>query len=97
MIHLIQLLVKLLLHAERDIKDNTKLVGSLAIAGLWLLLLAELFPAQLGLWRDWFDWAGWILIGLAFFLFARRKFWMWSGRNRAAKRRKSLFSDLTLF
>jgi hypothetical protein len=90
-VHLIQFLVKLLLNLERDIQDNSKLVGSLLIGGLWFLLLAEVFSRQLGVWRDWFVWCGWILIGLAIFLFARRKIWVWTGRNRIAKRRGSLF------
>jgi hypothetical protein len=88
--HLFQLLVKLLLHLERDIQDNTKLVGSLLIGGLWLLLLAEIFPVSLGIWRDWFVWGGWILVGLAAFLFVRRKIWQWRGRNRIPRHR-SLF------
>jgi hypothetical protein len=90
-IHLLQFLVKLLLNLEREIQDNSKLVGSLLIGGLWLLLLADLFPAQLGIWREWFIWSGWILIGMAVFLFVRRKIWVWRGRNRIAKRRGSLF------
>jgi hypothetical protein len=90
-IHLLQFLVKLLLNLEREIQDNSKLVGSLLIGGLWLLLLADLFPAQLGIWREWFIWSGWILIGMAVFLFVRRKIWVWRGRNGIAKRRGSLF------
>ena len=91
MVHLLQFLVKLLLNLERDLQDNSKLVGSLLIGGLWLLLLAEVFPTQLRIWREWFVWGGWILVGLAVFLFVRRKIWVWSGRNRIAKRRGSLF------
>ena len=91
MIHLVQFLVKVLLNFERDLQDNTKLVGSLLIGGFWLLVLARVFPAQLGIWREWFVWGGWILIGLAIFLFVRRRIWIWSGRTRIAKRRGSLF------
>jgi hypothetical protein len=90
-IHLLQFLVKVLLNLERDLQDNTKLVGSLLIGGVWLLLLAQVFPAQLGIWRGWFVWGGWILMGLAVLLFVRRKIWVWRGRNRIAKRRGSLF------
>jgi hypothetical protein len=91
MIHVLQFLLKLLLSLERGLEDNSKLVGSLFIGGFWLLLLAELFPAQLGIWSEWFVWGGWISIGIAVFLFARRKIWVWRGRNRIAKRRGSLF------
>ena len=90
MIHLLQLLLKLGLNLDRDLQDNTKLVGSLLIGGLWLLLLAAIFPAQLGIWREWFIWGGWILVGLAAFLFVRRKIWKWRGQGRIARRR-SLF------
>jgi len=90
-IHLLQFLLKLLLNLEREIQDNSKLVGSLLIGSLWLLLLAELFPAQLGIWREWFVWSGWILIGMAVFLFVRRKVWVWRVRNGLAKRRGPLF------
>jgi hypothetical protein len=90
MVHLLQLLVKLLLNVERDLKDNSKLVGSLLIGGVWLILFAEIFPTQLGVWREWFIWSGWILVGLAAFLFVRRKIWAWRGRSRVT-RRGSLF------
>lgn len=90
MFHLLQLLVKLVLNLERDLQDNTKLVGSFLIGGLWLLLLAAIFAAQLGIWEEWFIWGGWILVGLAAFLFVRRKIWEWRGQDRIA-RRHSLF------
>lgn len=90
MVHLLQFLVKLLLNLERDLKDNSKLVGSLLIGGVWLILLAEVFATQLGIWREWFLWSGWVLVGLAAFLFVRRKIWAWRGRGRAV-RRGSLF------
>lgn len=48
MVHLLQLLVKVLLNLERDVQDNSKLVGSLLIGGSWLLFLAGIFPMQLG-------------------------------------------------
>jgi hypothetical protein len=86
-LHLLQLLVKVLLNLERGVADNSKLVGSLLIGGLWLLFLAWIFAAPLGDWRDCFFWSGWILIGLAAFLFVRRKLWAWQGgRARIAKR-----------
>jgi len=66
-------------------------VGSLVLGGLWLLLLAQIFPKQLGIWREWFVWIGWILVGPAILLFVRRKIWVWSGRKRITKRRGSLF------
>jgi hypothetical protein len=89
-VHLLQLLVKLLLNVERDLKDNSKLVGSLLIGGVWLILFVEIFPTQLGIWREWFIWRGWILVGLAAFLLVRRKIWAWRGR-RGSTRRGSLF------
>jgi hypothetical protein len=74
-VHLLQFLVKLLLNFERDLKDNWKLVGSLWIGGVWLIVFAEVFRTQLGIWREWFLGCGWILVGLAAFLFLRRKIW----------------------
>lgn len=56
MFHLIQLLLKLLLQVEGDLPDNSRLVGSILIGGAWLILVAELFPDPLGVWRDWFLW-----------------------------------------
>jgi hypothetical protein len=71
--HLVQLLLKLFFSFDRELPDNTKFIGSLFIAGLWLLLLAVLFPVQLSPWRFELTWAGWLLIGLSLILFARRK------------------------
>jgi hypothetical protein len=70
---LIHFLLKLLLKMEESVQDNTKLVGSLLIGGLWFLLAAEIFPKPLGSWCGGIVWAGWILIGLAVFLLVRRK------------------------
>ncbi len=83
MVHLLQLLVKLLLNLEQEVQDNSKLVGSLLIGGLWLLLLAQIFPGQLGSWQYGFVLAGWILVGMAAFLFVRRKIWRWRVLSRA--------------
>lgn len=93
MFHLLQLLVKLVLNLERDLQDNTKLVGSLLIGGLWLLLLAAIFPAQLGIWREWFIWGGWILVGLAAFLFCPQEN-LGMERSRADCQTPFLVSDL---
>ena len=90
MVHLLQFLIKLLINLERDLKDNSKLVGSLLIGGVWLIFFAEVFRPKLGIWREWFIWSGSILVGLAAFLFLRRKIWAWRGQSRAA-RRGSLF------
>jgi hypothetical protein len=89
-VHLLQFLIKLLINLERDLKDNSKLVGSLLIGGVWLIFFAELFRTKLGIWREWFIWSGSILVGLAAFLFFRRKIWAWRGQSRVA-RRGSLF------
>jgi len=58
---------------DRELPDNTKLSGSLFLAGLWLLFLATVFPSALGEWRFAVIWTGWTLVGLAFVLFARQK------------------------
>ena len=81
MFHLIQLLLNLLLKVDRELPDNSRLTGSIFIAGVWLVLIAELFPGQLGLWRDWCYWGGWSCIGLAGFLLVRRKIWRWQKRQ----------------
>ncbi|MGB2591318.1 MAG: hypothetical protein WA853_04885 [Candidatus Acidiferrum sp.] len=86
MIHLIQFLLKLVLNAEQGLQDNTKLVGSLFLGGVWLLLLTAIFPEIFGSWREGFYWAGWILVGVAAFLFLRRKIWEKQGRRKSAKR-----------
>lgn len=89
MFHLIQLLLKLLLQVEGDLPDNSRLVGSILIGGAWLILVAELFPDPLGVWRDWFLWVGWFAVGLALFLLLRRQVWKCQGG--APKRNRSLF------
>jgi hypothetical protein len=89
-VHLLQLLVKLLLNLDQEVQDNSKLVGSLLIGGLWLLLLAQIFPAPLGSWQYAFVLGGWILAGMATFLFVRRKIWRWRVLSRA-RGRGSLF------
>lgn len=73
MIHLIEFFLKLLFKFERGIEDNTKLVGSLLLAGFWLLLLTEILPGAFGSWLVGAIWCGWGLVGLAAFLFLRRK------------------------
>jgi hypothetical protein len=85
--HLIQLLLNLLLKIEGELPDNSRLAGSILIGGVWFILVAELFPRQLGPWRDWCFWGGWIYVGLSAFLFIRRKIWKWQGRQ--AKRNPS--------
>ncbi|HKV24620.1 MAG TPA: hypothetical protein VJN93_08520 [Candidatus Acidoferrum sp.] len=66
-------------------QDNTKLVGSLFLGGVWLLLLTWIFPAPFGSWLEDFVLAGWVLIGIASFLFLRRKFGKSPGRGIARK------------
>ncbi len=68
MFHLLQLLLKLLLQVEGELPDNSRLASSIFIGGVWLILIAEIFPRQLGPWRDWCFWGGWICAGLAAFL-----------------------------
>lgn len=90
MIHLIEFLLKLLLKFERGIEDNTKLVGSLLLAGVWLLLLTEILPGPFGSWLEGAIWCGWGLVGLGAFLFLRRKI----GRRQNSsgrRKRRSLF------
>jgi hypothetical protein len=79
--HVIQLLLKLLLQVEGELPDNSRLASSIFIGGAWLILIAEIVPRQLGPWRDWCFWGGWICVGLAAFLFIRRKIWKWLGRQ----------------
>jgi len=86
--HIIQFLVSLLLKTERELPDNSRLTGSIFIAGALLLIVAELFPGKLGPWREWCYWAGWSGVGLAVFLFLRRKIWKWQGGQ--TKRNPSL-------
>lgn len=89
MIHLLEFFVKLLFKFERGIEDNTKLVGSLLLAGAWLLLLTEILPGPFGSWLEGAIWCGWGLVGLAAFLFVRRKI----GRRQnspATRKRRSL-------
>ena len=81
MFHLIQILLKLLLKVDSELPDNSRLTGSIFIAGVWLILIAELFPQQLGPWRDWCYWGGWIGVGLALFLLLRRKTRKWQGKQ----------------
>jgi len=38
MFHVIQLLLKLLLQVEGELPDNSRLVGSVFIGGVWLIL-----------------------------------------------------------
>lgn len=85
MIHLIQLLLQLLLRVDGELPDNSRLAGSLFIGGVWLLLIAKLFPRQLGPWLDWCLWTGWICVGLATFMFVRRKIWIWRGTGATKK------------
>lgn len=89
MIHLIQFFVKLLLKFERGFEDNTKLVGSLLLAGAWLLLLTEILPGAFGSWLVGSIFCGWGLVGLGAFLFLRRK--IGRRQNSSARReRRSL-------
>lgn len=90
MFHLLQLLLNLLLKAEGELPDNSRLAGSFFIGGIWLLLVAELFPHLLGPWREWCLWAGWICVGLAAFMVVRRKIRNWQGKG--TKRRSSMLS-----
>lgn len=86
MIHLIQLLLKLLLQVQSDLPDSSRLIGSILIGGAWLLLIAEIFPRQLGSWRVWCLWGGWICVGLGLFLLLRRQIWKWQGKVPKHKR-----------
>jgi fatty acid desaturase len=72
--------LNLLLKIEGDLPDNSRLTSSIFIGGVWLILIAAFFPQQLGLWREWCVWGGWICVGLAAFLFVRRKIWKWRGK-----------------
>jgi phosphatidylglycerophosphate synthase len=67
---------------DGELPDNTRLVGSILIGGVWLLLIAKLFSPQLGRWSDWCLWAGWICVGLAIFMVVRRKIRRWQGKGR---------------
>jgi hypothetical protein len=80
-LHLIQLLLNLLLKIERDLPDNSRLTGSVFIGSTSLLLIAKLFPQQLGRWLEWGMWTGWICIGLTTFMFTRRKIRKWQGKG----------------
>jgi hypothetical protein len=84
MFHLVQLLVRLLLKVEGELPDNSRLVGSIFIGGIWPILVADLFPRQLGPWREWFLWGGWLCVGTAAFLILRRKVRGW--QNGQSKR-----------
>ena len=86
MVELIKLFLKLILHVDSGLRDNTRLAGSILIGGAWLVLIAILFPRHLGEWRSWFYWGGYGLVGLALFLVARRRV----GRGQPVKRRTSL-------
>jgi hypothetical protein len=88
--HLLQLLLKILLKAEGELPENSRLASSFFIGGAWLLLVTQLFPHQLGPWREWCLWAGWICVGLATFMFVRRKIRNWQGKG--TKRRSSMLS-----
>jgi len=83
-LHLIQLLLNLLLKVEGELPDNSRLVGSIFIGGMWLLLIAKLFPQQLGYCMDWCLWAGWICVGLLTFMVVRRKIRNWRARAQRA-------------
>jgi len=80
--HLIQLLLNLLLKIDGDLPDNSRLAGTIFIGGLWLLLIAKIFPQQLGRWPDGCLWVGWICVGLATFMVVRRKMRNWQGKDR---------------
>jgi hypothetical protein len=86
MVELIKLLLKLILHVDSGVRDNTRLAGSILIGGAWLVLVAVLFPRQLGEWRGWFYWGGFGFTGLALFLVVRRRI----RRGQPVKRRTSL-------
>jgi hypothetical protein len=49
--HLLQLLLKILLKAEGEPSDNSRLASSFFIGGAWLLLVTQLFPIGLALAR----------------------------------------------
>jgi len=80
MFDLLQIFVKIILHVDESLRDNTRLVGSILICGAWLILMAILFPVRLGEWRAWFYWGGWIIVMFGLFLVARRRIWKWRGR-----------------
>jgi hypothetical protein len=79
--HFLQLLLKLVLKVDEELPDNSRLASSILIGGAWLILIAELFRRQLGLWRDWCFWGGWICVVFALFLFLRRLIWKWQGKQ----------------
>jgi hypothetical protein len=89
MVELIKLLLKLMVHVDGGLRDNTRLAESVLIGGAWVILVAVLFPRQLGEWRSWFYGGGGSLLALGLLLVARRK--VWEGRGRPAKRSTAPF------
>ncbi len=83
--HLLQLLLNVILKLEGRQQDNSRLVGSLIIAGIWLLLVANFVPALTTLWRDWLRIGGWFLLALAVYMYLRRKFWRCKAERAAAR------------
>jgi hypothetical protein len=75
--HVFQILISVILKLEGRQQDNSRVVGSLLIAGIWLLLIAKFVAGLAELWRDWLMIAGYFLLGLAAFMYLRRKFWRW--------------------
>jgi len=47
--HVIQLLVKLLLHVEGSYQTNSRLASSIFIGGVWLILIGQFSPSALTL------------------------------------------------
>ena len=83
--HVFQLLLNVILKLEGKQQDNSRLVGSLFIGGVWLLLVANFVTGLAALWRDWLRIGGWFLLGLGAYMYLRRKLWRWKAERTAAR------------
>jgi len=84
MIHLLQLLLKLVASIEEG-REDTRIAESLLIVGIWFVLAATLFAEKLGEWRERLLWTGSVAVGVGAFLLIRRKARKWlpgTGRPR---------------
>jgi hypothetical protein len=85
-IHLLQLLLKLLANIE-DARPDNRIAGSALIFGIWLMIAANLFGHQLGAWRELLLWSGWIVAAFGVYLLVRRKTRAWRLRTNKPPRR----------
>jgi hypothetical protein len=83
--HVFQLLLNIILKLEGKQQDNSRLLGSLFIGGIWLLLVANFAQGLTALWRDWLGIGGWFLLGLGAYMYLRRKLWHWKAERAAAR------------